>query len=90
MGILIPLMEADCAANWEGSVVNTMKKALIECQAALVLKGLTEKRLTDVAACDASSRRGEVIGFSRGFTPCNPVPSVVKIFWGSFPGAKSR
>jgi hypothetical protein len=76
MGIFIPLIELDCAANWEGSVVNTMKKALIECRTALVLKGLTEKRLTDVAECDAASRGGVVIGFSTGFTSREALPRV--------------
>jgi hypothetical protein len=44
-------MDESCAPNRDGSAANKMEKAQIKRQAALALKGLTERRLTDVAAC---------------------------------------
>jgi hypothetical protein len=84
-------MESSCAADQDGSVANTKEKAQIECQVALALKGLTERRLTDVALCGGRhpSQREEMAGRSlKGFTLCNPVSSVVKIL--GFPDVTSR
>ena len=73
----IPLIEVSCAANRDGSVANTTEKEQIERQAVLALKGLTERRLTDVAVRGGThfSRIDEVGGgLLRSFTLCTLCP----------------
>jgi hypothetical protein len=47
--MFIPLIDVSCATSQDDSVDNTKDKAQIERHAALALKGLTERRVTDVA-----------------------------------------